>query len=68
MVVGNGLGLLACAGVPPSPCTPAALAAIQADYSAKVIALCHNYTFDACPSVPSLKADRAAAEEKLQCR
>lgn len=57
-----------CGGSDPSPCTPAKLAAIEAQFSAQVVASCQGYTFDNCPAVPALKADRAKAEAEASCR
>lgn len=67
-----GLGsiclVLGCSSSQPNPCTPQVLAGIEADYSAKVIASCQGFTFNNCPSLPALKADRAKAEKEASCR
>ena len=60
--------LCACGAAAPSPCTPAILAGIEADYSSKVLVACKGLTLETCPVVPTLKAQRAMQEQAASCR
>jgi hypothetical protein len=65
----KALVLLLVAGCAPTrePCTAATLAAIEAAYTADVLAQCAGYTLDTCPATPALKARRFEAEQKAGC-
>ena len=41
--------LISCASTPPA-CTPEALAAIEVQYMAEVLAACQGYSFEECPA------------------
>lgn len=51
-----------------TPCTPKTLAEIESAYIARLMVECKGYTFETCPAVPALKANRAAEETKASCR
>jgi len=57
------------AGCMPSrePCTAATLAAIEADYTAALVAQCAGYTRDTCPAAPTINARRLEDERKAGC-
>ena len=63
----------------PSPCTPAKLAAIEAEYTAAVLRECTQTSdqgeivnpwnkIEECPAIGSLLAKRRAAEQEASCR
>lgn len=60
--------LLACASTKPA-CSPGDLAAIEAAYSARMLAAgCVGVALNTCEAGPSLKAERAAEEKTGGCR
>lgn len=66
-VCGAGLAI-SCASATPSPCTPVALASIEAEFAAELIAACPDKaTRNQCAVVPALRAERAQKEKDLQC-
>jgi len=67
-VLGASVLLVACGGVPSSPCAPRDLAGIEAAYSARMIAAgCTGPKVDTCDAGPGLRAERDAEERSGGC-
>lgn len=62
------IGLVHCGAPSQQPCSPGDLAAIQAAYSARMLATgCVGAAVDTCEAGPSLKAERIAEEKSGGC-
>lgn len=60
--------LFGCASLPPSPCTSAVVAGIEAKFAAAVVLTCPDAaTRNQCAALPNLRAERAQAEKDASC-
>lgn len=60
--------LFGCSPLPPSPCTPAVVAGIEAKFAAAVVLTCPDETTRSqCAALPNLRAERAQAEKDASC-
>ncbi len=56
-------GLMGCAPSAPACSPPSALALIEANYVAEMVASCRGFSFDACPTREAVEAKYGAMRE-----